>query len=114
MKLYQVGIHTCVAFAFGFWNLMLLFLPPKDELYQKILNIPSTGLMLKTKIYVAVLATNLTDRCVRTGVINPVLHVSLSSQVFCPIGRCLPGGIMAHVGLIWRALCYNNYSPFCY
>ncbi|CAG08898.1 unnamed protein product [Tetraodon nigroviridis] len=35
----------------------------QDDQYQQILNIPSTGLMLKTKIYVAVLATNLTDRC---------------------------------------------------
>lgn len=101
---------------FGFRDLILLFLPPpKDPKYQQILNIPSTGLRLKTKIYVAVLATNLTDRWVRIGVINPDLHAPLSSQVFCPIGRCLPGWAMGHVGLIWRTLCYNNCSsPFCY
>lgn len=115
MELYQVGIRSFIAFAFEFLDLMLLFLPLKDEQYREILNIPSTGLTLKTKIYVAVLATNLTDRCVRTGVINPVLHAPLSSQVFCPTGRCLPGWIVAHVGLVWRALCYNNCSsPFCY
>ncbi|XP_023258049.1 zona pellucida-like domain-containing protein 1 [Seriola lalandi dorsalis] len=34
----------------------------EDEQYQKTLNIPQTGLNLKTKIYVAVKATNLTDR----------------------------------------------------
>ncbi|XP_071352762.1 zona pellucida-like domain-containing protein 1 [Trachinotus anak] len=34
----------------------------EDQLYQNILNIPQTGLNLKTKIYVAVTATNLTDR----------------------------------------------------
>ncbi|XP_054650846.1 zona pellucida-like domain-containing protein 1 [Dunckerocampus dactyliophorus] len=34
----------------------------EDELYQNPLTIPSTGLQLKTKIYAAVTATNLTDR----------------------------------------------------
>ncbi|KAK5904850.1 hypothetical protein CesoFtcFv8_006371 [Champsocephalus esox] len=38
---------------------ILLF---KDELYQERLIIPETGLNLKTKIYVAVKANNLTDR----------------------------------------------------
>ncbi|XP_068172592.1 zona pellucida-like domain-containing protein 1 [Antennarius striatus] len=33
-----------------------------DELYQNLLTIPPTGLNLKTKIYVAVIAQNLTDR----------------------------------------------------
>lgn len=95
MELYQVGICTATAFAFAFRDLMNLFLPLKDKQYQKILNIPSTGLTLKTKIYVAVLATNLTDRCVRSGVINLVLHAPLSSQAFCPTGRCLPGWVRA-------------------
>ncbi|KAL7399968.1 hypothetical protein ABVT39_004479 [Epinephelus coioides] len=34
----------------------------QDDQFQDILNIPQTGLNLKTKIYVAVTATNLTDR----------------------------------------------------
>ncbi|XP_042341960.1 zona pellucida-like domain-containing protein 1 [Plectropomus leopardus] len=34
----------------------------EDSAYQNILNIPGTGLNLKTKIYVAVKATNLTER----------------------------------------------------
>ncbi|XP_029373600.1 zona pellucida-like domain-containing protein 1 [Echeneis naucrates] len=34
----------------------------EDKDYQRMLNIPQTGLNLKTKIYVAVQATNLTDR----------------------------------------------------
>ncbi|XP_051252947.1 zona pellucida-like domain-containing protein 1 isoform X3 [Dicentrarchus labrax] len=34
----------------------------KDEGYQELLTIPQTGLNLKTKVYVAVEATNLTDR----------------------------------------------------
>ncbi|KAF3692657.1 Zona pellucida-like domain-containing protein 1 [Channa argus] len=34
----------------------------KDSLYQELLTIPTTGLNLKTKIYVAVKATNLTSR----------------------------------------------------
>lgn len=86
MELYQVGICTVTAFAFGFRDLMFLFLPLKDDQYQEILNIPSTGLTLKTKIYVAVSATNLTDRCVRTEVTNLVLHAPLPSQALCPTG----------------------------
>ncbi len=34
----------------------------QDEHYQEMLTIPKTGLNPKTKIYVAVKATNLTDR----------------------------------------------------
>lgn len=34
----------------------------QDQAYGNILNIPQTGLNLKTKIYVAVKATNLTER----------------------------------------------------
>lgn len=34
----------------------------QDEQYQEMLTIPTTGLNLKTKIHVAVKATNLTDR----------------------------------------------------
>ncbi|KAK2847410.1 hypothetical protein Q5P01_010409 [Channa striata] len=34
----------------------------RDDLYQQLLTIPSTGLNLKTKIYVSVKATNLTSR----------------------------------------------------
>ena len=34
----------------------------QDSEYQEMLTIPQTGLNLKTKIYVAVQATNLTDR----------------------------------------------------
>uniref|UniRef100_A0A8C4NMP7 Si:dkey-4p15.5 n=2 Tax=Dicentrarchus labrax TaxID=13489 RepID=A0A8C4NMP7_DICLA len=51
----------------------------KDQLYQDILTIPQTGLNLKTKIYVAVKATNLTDRfnvlldrCYATTTPNPM------------------------------------------
>ncbi|KAM7399181.1 hypothetical protein PAMP_018468 [Pampus punctatissimus] len=37
----------------------------EDEQYQEVMSIPQSGLNLKTKIYVAVKATNLTDRCNR-------------------------------------------------
>ncbi|XP_029700009.1 zona pellucida-like domain-containing protein 1 [Takifugu rubripes] len=50
----------------------------QDQQYQQILSIPPTGLNLKTKIYVAVAATNLTnrfnvllDRCYATTSPNP-------------------------------------------
>ncbi|TWW77073.1 Zona pellucida-like domain-containing protein 1 [Takifugu flavidus] len=50
----------------------------QDQEYQQILSIPPTGLNLKTKIYVAVTATNLTnrfnvllDRCYATTSPNP-------------------------------------------
>lgn len=87
MELYQVGICTVTVFAFGFRGLMFLFLPLKDNQYQDILNIPSTGLTLKTKIYVSVSATNLTDRCVRTGVTNLALHAPLPSRLSVPLGH---------------------------
>lgn len=34
----------------------------QDSLYQEVMTVPPTGLNLKTKIYVLVKATNLTDR----------------------------------------------------
>lgn len=40
----------------------LLFAMQQDELYQQALIMPPTGLNLKTKIYVAVKASNLTER----------------------------------------------------
>ncbi|XP_059187952.1 zona pellucida-like domain-containing protein 1 [Centropristis striata] len=58
-----------------------------DEEYTEILNIPQTGLNLKTKIYVAVKATNLTerfnvllDRCYATT--SPYLIPSTSYDLF--------------------------------
>lgn len=38
----------------------------QDEDYEDILFIPQTGLKLKTKIYVAVKATNLTERYLKS------------------------------------------------
>lgn len=65
MELYQVGIRTPFALAFDERSLMPSFLERQDQRYLQILSIPPTGLNLKTKIYVAVAATNLTDRWVR-------------------------------------------------
>ncbi|KAM3616052.1 uncharacterized protein V6R79_011421 [Siganus canaliculatus] len=62
----------------------------KDELYQEILVIPETGLNLKTKIYVAVHATNLTerfnvllDRCYATTQPDPLLRTFYDLFVGC-------------------------------
>ncbi|KAM9852892.1 zona pellucida-like domain-containing protein 1 [Aulostomus maculatus] len=62
----------------------------KDEQYQEILMIPETGLQLKTKIYVAVQATNLTDRfnilldrCYATTSPNPMLNTGYDLFVGC-------------------------------
>nr|XP_046244684.1 zona pellucida-like domain-containing protein 1 [Scatophagus argus] len=62
----------------------------KDDQYKEILSIPTTGLNLKTKIYVAVIATNLTerfnvllDRCYATTSPYPVLNTYYDLFVGC-------------------------------
>nr|XP_046245247.1 zona pellucida-like domain-containing protein 1 [Scatophagus argus] len=62
----------------------------KDDQYKEILLIPKRGLNLKTKIYVAVIATNLTDRfnvlldrCYATTSPYPVLNTYYDLFVGC-------------------------------
>ncbi|XP_070762557.1 zona pellucida-like domain-containing protein 1 [Enoplosus armatus] len=62
----------------------------KDEQYKEMLTIPQTGLNLKTKIYVAVKATNLTerfnvllDRCYATTSPYPMLKTYYDLFVGC-------------------------------
>lgn len=52
---------SCFSFD-GLINLLFVLFLHQDPAYTQILTVPPTGLNLKTKIYVNVKATNLTDR----------------------------------------------------
>ncbi|XP_056905491.1 zona pellucida-like domain-containing protein 1 isoform X2 [Takifugu flavidus] len=72
------GISLAIKDSNGTFSSTLSMELYQDQEYQQILSIPPTGLNLKTKIYVAVTATNLTnrfnvllDRCYATTSPNP-------------------------------------------